>query len=233
MENKDTEGIVYILSNEAMPGYIKIGLTTTSVNQRILELSRSSAVPLPFECDYAVRVADVNKVERALHDAFGDHRINPKREFFSIASERVIAILKLLALEDVTPSRAVGIESKEDAVAIAKARKNRAAFNFKMVDIPVGAELKFIRDENIICRVASDQKNVEFQGEIMSSSRAAWKLLGAPKYGVAGPVYWTYQGEILDDLRRRLESNDEPSEPEMEDGADQWAQMQLDILRGK
>jgi hypothetical protein len=47
------QGFVYVLTNEAMPGFIKIGKTYSSVKQRILELSRSSAVPLPFECYYA------------------------------------------------------------------------------------------------------------------------------------------------------------------------------------
>src|SRR3989338_10275153 len=133
-KNKNCAGIVYILTNEAMPGYIKIGKTSTSVEQRILELSRSSAVPLPFECYYAARVADMDKVEEALHDAFGDHRANPRREFFNISPERVVAILKLLTLEDVTPSRNTGVEFREDAIAIERARKKRSAFNFKMVD---------------------------------------------------------------------------------------------------
>ncbi|HUD04200.1 MAG TPA: GIY-YIG nuclease family protein, partial [Candidatus Paceibacterota bacterium] len=160
MKNNDNKekGVVYILTNEAMPGYVKIGKTTTSVEQRMLELSRSSAVPLPFECYYAARVADVGKVEEAFHDAFGDHRINPRREFFNIAPERVVAILKLLSLEEVTPSHNAGIESKEDAVAIDVARKKRSAFNFKIVNIPIGAELNLARDEKITCLVAPDQK---------------------------------------------------------------------------
>lgn len=217
-----------------MPGYVKIGKTNTSVEQRILELSRSSAVPLPFECYYAARVADVNRVEEAFHDAFGDHRINPKREFFKIAPERVVAILRLLSLEDVTPSRNVGVESKEDAVAIERARKNRSAFNFKMVNIPVGAELNFIRDEKVVCYVAADQKHVEFQGEIMSLSSAAQKALGS-KWQVQGPAYWTYQGEILDELRTRLEEgeDDEPTPGEIEAAGDQWLSLQSDIKRGK
>lgn len=39
--------IVYVLSNEAMPGYVKVGRTTTSLEQRVRELSRSTSVPLP------------------------------------------------------------------------------------------------------------------------------------------------------------------------------------------
>src|SRR3989344_2063284 len=175
----EKNGIVYVLINEAMPGYVKIGKTTTTIEQRILELSRSPAVPMPFECYYAARVSDVSRVEEAFHDAFGDHRINPKREFFNISPERVVAVLKLLAIEDVTPLRNVGIETREDAVAIERAKKKNSAFNFKMGEIPSGAELKFIRDESIICTVAPDQKHVIFRGEEMSPSEAAGKALGS------------------------------------------------------
>ncbi len=224
--------IIYILINEAMPGYVKIGKTKTSVEQRILELSRSSAVPLPFECYYAAIVADMDKVEVALHDAFGDHRINPRREFFNISPERVVAILKLLALEEVTPSRDIGVESKEDAIAIERARKKRSAFNFKMVDIPVEGELKFIRDENITCEVAPDQKHVIFKGEAMSLSEAASLALGS-KWWPQGPGYWLYEGETLDERHLRMEEDDEPTAEEIESAGDAYIQNQVDIARGK
>ena len=50
--------IVYILINDAMPGLVKIGLTGTSLEQRIRELDTTS-VPLPFKCYYAAEVGDV------------------------------------------------------------------------------------------------------------------------------------------------------------------------------
>ncbi len=206
-KNKNSEGIIYVLTNEAMPGYIKIGKTTTSVEQRILELSRATAVPLPFECPYAARVADMDGAEKALHDAFDDHRKNPKREFFILAPERAIAFLKYITLEEVTPSRNVGVESEEDAVALEEARERRSAFNFKMVDIFPGAELVFTRDENITCRVAEDLKRVEFRGEILSLSAAAQVALGST-WSVQGPAYWKYHGEILNDRRVRLQEGD-------------------------
>lgn len=231
-ENKGAAGIIYILTNLAMPGYIKIGKTSGSVEKRIKELSGSTSVPLPFECFYAVRVADMNLVEGSLHDAFGDHRINPKREFFEIAPERVVAVLRLVALDEVTPSVNTGVESKEDAKAIEAARKRRSAFNFKMVDIPAGAELAFIRDENITCRVAVDQKHVEYQGEHMSVSSAAQKALGS-KWQVQGPAYWTFDGELLDERRIRFEAGIPYSNKEIEEAGDQWMRQQIDIDRGK
>lgn len=230
-EGKQKQGIVYILTNASMPGYIKIGMTQASVEQRVKELSRSSAVPIPFECYYAVRVADVHQVEFSLHDAFGDHRVNPKREFFQLAPERVVAILKLLSIGEVSISSDAGVENKADAIALEAAHKRRSAFNFEMADIPVGSELKFIRDEKIMCTVAPDQKHVNFQGEIMSVSSAAQKALGS-KWQVQGPAYWTYEGEILDERRQRIEDGI-PTDQEIEEAGDQWMNLQDEIARGK
>jgi T5orf172 domain len=66
-------GIVYILTNAAMPGLVKIRITESNVEDRIKGLDNTS-VPIPFECFYAAQVTDVAKVERAIHEAFGDNR---------------------------------------------------------------------------------------------------------------------------------------------------------------
>lgn len=42
--------IIYVLTNDAMPGLIKIGRTSgESVERRVAELSRATGVPLPFK----------------------------------------------------------------------------------------------------------------------------------------------------------------------------------------
>lgn len=195
--------IIYILTNEAMPGYVKIGKTSTSLEQRIRELSSSTSVPLPFTCFYACTVSNMNFVEHQLHDAFDNNRINPKREFFQIAPERVVAALKLVEIEDVTPKKDY-VDSKEDQKALTQARKRRTDVSFKAADIPVGAEIYFSRDENIKAKVL-DNRTIEINGEKTSLSLSAQKLLGY-NYGVAGPDYWMYDGESLDERRRRIES---------------------------
>ena len=58
-----SEGIIYILINEAMPNFVKIGKTTTTVEQRMRALD-TTGIPLPFECYYAARVRDMNFVEK-------------------------------------------------------------------------------------------------------------------------------------------------------------------------
>lgn len=90
------DNIIYILINEAMPGYVKIG-KTGDLEQRVRSLDTTS-VPLPFECFYACSVKNADFVERQLHEAFADNRVRSSREFFEIAPERAIAILKLVEL---------------------------------------------------------------------------------------------------------------------------------------
>ena len=193
--------IVYVLTNEAMPGYVKIGKTSTSLEQRIRELSASTSVPLPFTCFYACTVKDMSFVEHQLHDAFVNNRINPKREFFKIAPERIVAALKLAEIENVTPKNDI-VESHEDQKALDNARTIRERFDFSMVDIPLGAELVFSRDENIKAKVV-DNRSINFNEEITSLSKSAKEILGY-SYGVAGTDYWMYEGETLDERRRRL-----------------------------
>lgn len=196
--------IVYVLINEAMPGYVKIGLTNGSLEERIRSLDTTS-VPLPFECFYAARVSDCRKVEKLLHDTFLDHRVRSNREFFEISPERVVSAIKLAEIENVTPGRDF-VESEEDQKALNQARSKRAMFNFEMVNVPIGSEIVFVNDENIKARVIalSGQKTIEFNGDITSPSAAAKQVLG---YGsnVAGTMYWMYEGETLDERRRRLE----------------------------
>lgn len=83
--------IVYVLTNPAMPGLVKIGKTTQEeVDLRMKQLY-STGVPVPFECVFACRVPDASVVEKALHHAFGQVRINPTREFFRIEPDRAFA----------------------------------------------------------------------------------------------------------------------------------------------
>lgn len=199
--------IVYVLINEAMPGYVKIG-KTSDLENRIRSLDNTS-VPLPFECFYAAIVNDSSFVEKSLHDAFSDVRVRKNREYFEISPDRVVSALKIGVIEEVTPGIDY-VESEDDQKALDKARTRRSAFNFEMVKIPVGAELIFIRDEDIICTVV-DSKKVEFEGEVTSLSAAAQKALEKMDLhwkAVQGPMYWMYEGEALGERRYRLETED-------------------------
>ena len=197
--------IVYILTNEYMPGLVKIGKTNNDVEDRMRSLY-STGVPIPFECIYAAEVESADKIEKVMHTAYGDSRVNDNREFFRISPEAARAILAELAIKEVTPSE-LFVESNEDKVAVNKARKIREAFNFDMVGIKPGEMLTFSRDDSITAQVV-DSRSIKFRDEVQSLSRSALIIMNEMGYKwdrIAGPFYWKYQGEILDDIRTRME----------------------------
>lgn len=192
--------IVYILTNEAMPGYIKIGRTGTSLEQRMRELDKTST-PLPFQCYYAARVDDDQKLERTLHAAFGDHRVRASREFFRLDPYKARVVIELLALEEVIPG--MDVVDKEGEIALQIATKNSGRYNFGENLIPVGATLEYVSDRSVTCNVFDDN-NVDFAGEICSVSRAALlanKQRGGRATALSGTAYWLYQGETLSSIR--------------------------------
>lgn len=130
-ENKLMPDVIYILINEAMPGFVKVGRTSTSVEQRMKELDNTS-MPLPFECFHAAEVPSGVTVERLLLAAFKDKRIRKRREFFKIDPEQVRSALLLAQTRDVTPRDDV-FEEVEDVEALNKARNRRGGFSFEDV----------------------------------------------------------------------------------------------------
>ena len=81
-------GIVYLLTNEAMPGLVKIGKTTNDDAQVRMDQLYNTSVPVPFTCELALQVENPGKVEQALHKVFHPSRVNPRREFFEIEWSR-------------------------------------------------------------------------------------------------------------------------------------------------
>ena len=200
-------GIVYLLTNPVMPGLTKIGKTNINGLDSRLKTLYNTSIPIQFFCFYACEVKDPDLVEKKLHDAFGDHRINKKREFFEIDADKVKSVLELLALSDVTPSEE-NFEDKEDKVAYEKASEKRSRINFKMLDIPIGSVLTFSKDENIVGTVLTN-RTIEYNGEESSISSSAADILtsqfGHKSRIVSGSDYWMFEGEKLWERRHRLE----------------------------
>ncbi len=62
-------GYVYVLTNPAIPGLVKIGRTSRTPAIRAAELSEPTGVPCPFEVAYALYVVDCVRVARLVHKA--------------------------------------------------------------------------------------------------------------------------------------------------------------------
>jgi hypothetical protein len=91
------EGYIYILFNRAhQNGLYKIGMTTSSSEERARAISGSTGVPRPFEVAYEQRVSDCRRAETLLHHRLRQYRSTSDREFFEVPLK-----LAIRALEDV------------------------------------------------------------------------------------------------------------------------------------
>jgi hypothetical protein len=191
--------IVYVLTNPAMPGLVKIGRTShDDASIRIAQLY-STGVPVPFTIEFAGRVPNAEEVEKALHTAFAPNRVNPKREFFRIDPEQAIAILKLLHTEDATTEilqQPTGLDQQSIAAA-EHLKARRPPLNFEEMSIPIGSSLQSIHDDTIVTVVSP--KKVRMGEEEMSLTAATRQVLGL-EYSVAPSPHWTYQGRLLREI---------------------------------
>lgn len=198
--------IVYVLTNSAMPGLVKIGYTTQDdANSRIGQLY-TTGVPVPFELNYACKVQNAEEVERALHVAFSPQRINPKREFFKIEPEQAIAILKLLHTEDATSEieRQPTSIDQESVIAAEQLKSKRPKMNFLEMGIPIGAELHSVHGLFVVTVVSA--KKIIFNNEETSLTAATRQVLGI-EHSVQPSPHWTYQGRLLKDIYDETYSN--------------------------
>mgnify|MGYP001223699850 CR=1 FL=1 len=192
---------VYILTNQAMPGIIKIGFTDNSVEQRMKELDKT-ATPIPFECYYAKRIDKAEFVEKKMHEAFDEFRIRDNREFFRMSPDQAKAALEIASGEDVTPKDDV-VENESDRAALNRER-NRNRFNFAQVGIEPGEILEFKKDPSITAKVIENDQ-IEFRGAKTSLSPAALIIVQEMGYKwtkIAGPQFWMYKGKTLYELNK-------------------------------
>ena len=198
------KGIIYILTNPSMSGYVKIG-KTTNLEKRLKSLDKTN-MPLPFQCVFAAEVEGYDEIEKLLHDAFADARSRSTREFFEIDEQRAISALQIAKGKDVTPGKDVA-EDAESLRALEKAAKRREQFKFSLIGLKPGDELIYLKDKEIKATIIDDRK-ILFEGEEVSLSQAAHTLFhraGVTWKRINGLQYWEYDGETLSQRRRRME----------------------------
>lgn len=188
MKNEDLQGWVYVMSNQSMPDILKIGVTKRTVEERRRNLSSSTGVPIPFDIEYECEVEDCYRVEKAIKTIFAPYRINPKKEFYKVSVTQVIALLQLVGIRNTT--ELIAAELPES--------KRNPRFKFNVMNIPIGAELKFVKDEDITVCVVDDNK-VVMDNKKYSLSKLTKELMG---YIVRPLQFWEYDGMNLLDIYR-------------------------------
>ena len=216
-DNKEI-GYVYILTNPSFrEDWVKIGKSSRPVDVRSKELD-NTAVPLPFEIFATMRTSKFNEVEKLVHktiDRLTDLRIRQNREFFNVDTKVALDIFRDIAqtVDDAVVTEykdnkpiVTNAEKEEQEIEIERPKK-RERFKFSMVNIPVGEYITFI-PTNINVKVASDD-SIEYEGRIYKLSPFVGTFLPeekrTPSNAYQGAKYFSYNGQVLDDLRKQFE----------------------------
>lgn len=207
-------GYVYVATNPAMPDLVKIGSTTQDDPQSRISSLFNTSVPAPFEMVYAASVSsDPVTVEQALHTAFAPQRVHPKREFFKIAPEQPIAILRLIDAMDITENVRAEVEAEQSpADRQSRERLRRPRLNFSELGLPSGTRLVYENDASVEVEVADQQQvrlvritdgaydGLSAGDDLWHLSPLTAALLGLER-NVAPTRYWrTEDGRLLKDV---------------------------------
>ncbi len=93
-------GTIYILTNPALKGLLKIGKTTRTAEERAAEISSATGVPTKFLVAYEDFVEDCDLAERRIHTALSQYRYGKDREFFSLKLKDALPVI-ISAIEQV------------------------------------------------------------------------------------------------------------------------------------
>ncbi len=213
-----SQGYVYILTNPSFKeDWVKIGKSSRPVDVRSKELD-NTAVPLPFEIFATMKTIKFNEVEKLVHktiDRLTDLRIRQNREFFNVAPQIALDIFNDIAntIDDaeVTLYRDnKPIEKHEDVKKEPKREKKRERFKFSMCNIKIGEMVKF-EPTGVWVKVASDD-TIEYQDRIYKLSPFVGTFMPEEKRNTSGAYqgakFFSYNGKILDDIRKENEALD-------------------------
>jgi T5orf172 domain len=92
---EQSSGYLYILTNDDMPGLVKVGKTSADAEGRAQQLSGATGVPSPFKVFKQYAVTQCDAAERRAHLVLAKTagRPNERREFFVGTPEAIANIL--------------------------------------------------------------------------------------------------------------------------------------------
>lgn len=214
------QGYVYILTNPSFKeDWVKIGRSSRPVDVRSKELD-NTAVPLPFEIYATMKTSKYDAVEKLVHktiDRLTDLRIRQNREFFNVAPQVALDIFRDIAMTIDDAEVVLYHENKpiiNHTVDVHPKREvKRSRFKFSMCNIQIGELITFV-PTGLVVKVASDD-SIEYEGRIYKLSPFVGTFMPEDKRNTSGSYqgakYFSYNGIVLDELRKELEAVQENS----------------------
>lgn len=90
------EGHIYCITNPAYPEWVKVGLTTTDIEKRLMSYNTGSP-HRDYVVDFLIESPiDIYDFELEVHKEIDDHAFETKNEWFRIELNEAITIIKQL-----------------------------------------------------------------------------------------------------------------------------------------
>ena len=196
-----SKGYIYIMTNPALHDMVKIGYAT-DVEKRRQQLS-TTALPYDYEI-YATYETSGNLEDKKLHKLIdnlnSDLRVSKNREFFVMAPEDAYELLESIAI----------ISGTQDKLKLAKEPSDsekgqtikRPPIDFYKCGLKDGDILVCKEDLSIVVTIKGNHK-VLYNDELTSLSAIMAAKKG--RKAIAGPSYFTFNGEPLVDIAERTQ----------------------------
>jgi hypothetical protein len=94
VDGKNGDQYVYVLANPSMPEMLKIGYTKNDPEERAVQLSKSTGVPIPFDVVYSYGCFNGERVEKEVHKKLKQKRVRGEREFFYVSLDEAKQVIK-------------------------------------------------------------------------------------------------------------------------------------------
>ena len=227
-------GAIYIFVNPAFPGLVKIGYADdVEKRMKQLNSNTGLPDPFHCYALYRVRKRLEDLQLHEMIDTLDSSLRHAKnREFYELDYKKAFKILSAIAqingddaqlvknpfnddyfnqdknasiLKDNGPkvihkiTKSIALKEEEDINA---KRKQSERLTFESIGVPIGAELVFRKNPVITCKVVDTENKVSYKGNVYPISRLAKILLNVK--AAQGGEYFTYKGEKLTDIRKRL-----------------------------
>jgi hypothetical protein len=87
---------VYVLVNKSVPNMVKIGMTTSTPDERARQISAATGVATPWIPVYSYQCYRSDLLEAEIHHHLREHRVNTHREMFAIDSHTAQRVIEEL-----------------------------------------------------------------------------------------------------------------------------------------
>lgn len=170
------KGWVYVISNQAMPGLVKIGYSTKDPKLRAEELNHTGS-PHPYLVDYEVLIDEPFSLEQQVHNVLG--AVREGKEWFRCSAEEAAA-----AIQHEAGGRAIHESYKRaERQKTEQIRRQQEVEEARLKAEYEVEQLRRKKEEEIEARCRAREQEIRVKYELKSSAGNETSIMDELPYG--------------------------------------------------